>query len=663
MNNYISVLLPIAINQVFFYEYDNSYNLQCGQFIKVPFHNEEMFGIVWEKQPSFINNNFNIKKIICLHDIAPLSSTMMDFIKWVADYNMASLGAVFKMILSNQRFIRTADKILAKQNKPKTIIETSIAPIELSELQNKIVQEILSKNFNTHNVFLLEGVTGSGKTEVYLKVAEHTIKSGGQVLILIPEIILTTQLFSRFQQSLPNCRLSQWHSSMSVKNRHTIWQSTLLGEVDIIVGARSSLFLPFKNLKLVIVDEEHDAGFKQEEGVIYNARDMAIVRAKLESIPIILSSATPSIETIVNAQNNKYIYKHLPSRFSGVMMPDIKIIDMSKESLNKHQWLSHLLRVQLKETLEAKKQSLLFLNRRGYSPIILCNACGCKNKCINCNSWLVWHRSKNILQCHYCGYHRLYSNTCQKCGSKDNIAAYGPGVERIAEEVSLFLPKAKVAVLTSDTISNYKDAAQFIKSITKHEVDIIIGTQLIAKGLHFGKLHLVGVIEADCNYVGNDIRGLEKAYQLLHQVAGRAGRETDRGIVLLQSFEPNNLVLQHLASGNQDEFIAAEIADRKAANMPPFSRLALISAISKQEQPLIKFMHHIASSAPNNNQVITLGPTPCPITILRGKHRYRFIIKANKQIKIQNIIQQWLSQFSIPSCIRLKVDIDPYNFM
>ncbi len=644
----VGVLLPKPFDHPFTYLAPD--NTKLGDIVKVPFRNDESIGVVWSEDEG---NKKNLKEIIKIYDSINYPNPMRKFIDWVAKYNMAEVGKILKMSLSAVGSIEKPDKYKIK----KEAEEKNLAI--LSDVQSEVVNKISAKkDFNVH---VIDGVTGSGKTEVYLHLIDEVIASGGQVLVLLPEIVLTSQLITRFRSRLGISPL-EWHSELGTKKRKQNWLAAINGEGQFFAGARSALFLPYKNLKLIIVDEEHDHSFKQEEGVIYNARDMAIIRAKEENIPIILCSATPSVETIFNVQSKKFKEYKLPSRYGVAVMPDVRIIDMHKQNIPKGKWISPTLRDEMKKTFEQGKQTLLFINRRGYASATYCGSCHEKVGCPNCNFLLVEHRSKKMLQCHYCGHKVPTVTECPFCGSNEKIYAVGPGVERIAEEVTTILPEARVAILASDTTPDRKNISELIDDITNHKVDFIVGTQMITKGLHFPQLHLVGVIDAEGGIFGCDIRAVERTYQLLHQVSGRAGREKDKGIVLLQTHEPESHLLKNLVEGNINEFIQSELSDRQVANMPPFSRLALITASSSNEIANMQYMQELAKHMPDVEGVKILGPSPSPMFVLRKKFRHRFVVVANKNINIQKLISDWLKNSPQLRSIKLKIDIDPLSF-
>nr|WP_323733391.1 primosomal protein N' [Candidatus Bandiella woodruffii] len=564
------------------------------------------------------------------------------------------------MLLLNKKNIeyQIGRENYANYNSINTTIE-----VQLSELQHNVVEKIQASGFNRFAVHLIQGATGSGKTEVYLETAQKIIDDKGEVLILLPEVLLATQLVERFKTRLKNCNIAEWNSSLSPKKRAIVWHGVLNGEINVVVGARSALFLPFLNLKLAVIDEEHDNSFKQEEGIIYNARDMAIIKAKIEEFPVLLSTATPCVETYHNSMQKRYELHKLPSRYTGVALPSVKIVDLNQLSKNYNEWISAPLRDEILNCLKRQKLSMIFLNRRGYSPLTLCKNCGEKFSCPNCQFWLVEHKKKNQMLCHYCGFSQEKLIRCTKCESEEKLVAIGPGVERIEEELQSLFPNAKIAVLTSDTVGDLKKASKIIQEIENKEYDIILGTQMLAKGLNFPDLHLVGVIDADIAFAGGDLRILERTFQLLYQVAGRAGREQEKGLVLIQTSFAENQLLTHIKQWDYDAFINLEIENRYKAFMPPFSKLAMIRGSASCEHNLHSFMHHIVQLAPLKNEIDILGPSPAPMYKLRNKFRYRIIIRTKKQTNIQSYISQWLDSINVPSSIQLKVDIDPYNFI
>jgi primosomal protein N' (replication factor Y) len=444
------------------------------------------------------------------------------------------------------------------------------------------------------------------------------------------------------------------------------------GRAPVVVGARSALFLPFPDLGLIVVDEEHESAFKQEDGVTYHARDMAVVRAQLGEIPAVLVSATPSLESLNNVRGGRYQALHLPERHGGAVLPEVSLVDLRADKPAKLEglgpgWLSQALRGAISETLAAEEQVLLFLNRRGYAPLTLCRACGHRLQCPNCTAWLVEHRLAGRLQCHHCGFACSLPRDCPDCGAEGSLAACGPGVERLAEEVSVLYPKARLAMMTSDSLTGPDSAAALVAAVQAREVDILIGTQIVAKGHHFPQLTLVGVVDADLGLFGGDLRAAERTYQLLHQVAGRAGRAARRGRVLLQTAEPGHPVMQALAASREengrDAFFEAEAAARESAGLPPFGRLAALILSSPDPRQLDETARRLARTAPRGEGLTVLGPAPAPLAVLRGRHRRRFLVKAPRGLRLQPLLRGWLEQVRIPSAVRLQVDIDPYSFL
>ena len=537
----------------------------------------------------------------------------------------------------------------------------------LNEYQRSAVDKInISIKDGSPDCFLLDGVPGSGKTETYFETVQTCLNQSKQVLILLPEIALTPDWQKRFYNKF-NFNPFVWHSEISKKKRKEIWLSALNGTAGVIVGARSALMIPISKLGLIIVDEEHEPAFKQEENVRYNARDMAVYRANRSSASIVLASATPSLETFHNMKLGKYIHLILPKRATGADMPDIKLLDLKLNPPQKGNWISPILIDEIKKKLLKKEQTLLFLNRRGYAPLRVCNACGNKVKCINCETWLVEHRSNNLLTCHHCGYSKDISNICEVCGNKDQMKSCGPGVERIEEEVKKIFPEAKSITLSSDTMKNQNLLTDAIEKIKKSEVDIIIGTQMVAKGHDFPKLKLVGIIDGDIGLSGGDLRASERSFQLLQQVSGRSGRHStgsnDRGIVYLQTFDTENPIIKAIAKNNRDDFFEKELMSRKNANMPPFGRLAAIILSSSFESNLDVFAAEFSRLAPTFKNVKIFGPAPAPMYFLRGKYRRRFLIKSDKTVNIQKVLIDWTKKINKPSNIILNIDIDPFSFM
>jgi len=674
INKQIAVLLPLNVPVAFTYAAPDELDLNDGDFVKVPFGRKMETGIVWGAAKDILPAE-KVKKIIGKLPPPPLSPNFRKFIDWVANYTMSSPGMVLKMALSGMGNFTQARAILPLpkgegwgEGAKKKIVaylpeEIHLAHIELSENQQDAVKKLHKKvTENNFSATLLDGVTGSGKTEIYLSAIEEIFKDDtAQVLIMLPEIALTSQVTNRFERRF-GFTPQTWHSGMTPAAKKKTYAKVINGGTRLIIGARSALFLPYKNLKLIVVDEEHDGSYKQEEGVIYNARDMAVLRAKLKNFLIILASATPSIETMENVKSGKYEWLHLPVRHGGAQMPDVGVIDMRNQKLDSRHFLSKPLVDAIRKNIENKKQSLLFLNRRGYAPLVLCRTCGYRFKCEECSTWLVRHKHGAYLMCHHCGFKRPEPSKCPECEGENTLASCGPGVERIEEEVREYFPESNIALMASDSLTN-KKMAEMLDDILSGKVDIIIGTQVIAKGHHFPNLNLVGVVDGDLGLEGGDLRASERTYQLLHQVAGRAGREGQKGRVILQSYMPNNTVMEALKGWDRDGFVDAEMLSRQQNFMPPFSRFAAIIISGTEESSVSGVGRNIVNFAPKNNEITVLGPVPAPIFMLRGKFRYRILIKTARNINIQNFIAQTFRHVKIPGSVKVKVDIDPYSFL
>jgi primosomal protein N' (replication factor Y) len=516
----------------------------------------------------------------------------------------------------------------------------------------RILDQIEAGGFS---VTVLDGVTGSGKTETYFAAIAAALKAGRQVLVLLPEI-------ARFRRRF-GASAAEWHSEVSQATRRDTWRAVAAGRARIVVGARSALFLPFAELGLIVVDEEHDPSYKQEDGVCYQARDMAVLRASLAAIPIVLVSATPSLETTVNVARGRYQRVHLPRRHAMASLPRIDLVDMRGERLEPARFLSPPLVAGLRETLAAGEQALLFLNRRGYAPLTLCRACGHRFQCPNCTAWLVEHRFTRRLICHHCGYAAPVPAICPECLAAGTLVPCGPGVERLNEEVAARFPEARIALMVSDLLTGPRAAAELADAMVERRYDVLIGTQIVAKGHHFPMLTLVGVVDADLGLIGGDLRAAERTYQLLHQVAGRAGRAERPGRVLIQTYMPEQPVMQALAAGDRDGFLNAEAAARRGAGLPPFGRLAAL-VVSAQDAEAADFAARaLARAAPQLPGMTVLGPAPAPLAILRGRHRRRFLIKAERGVSLQAALRDWLGRVKIAGSARVQVDVDPYSFL
>jgi primosomal protein N' (replication factor Y) len=537
----------------------------------------------------------------------------------------------------------------------------------LSPDQAAAAQTLREKLAHGFSVTLLDGVTGSGKTEVYFEAIAANMAAGRQSLILLPEIALSAQWFARYEARF-GAPPAVWHSEIGQAERRRVWRAVAAGEVPVVVGARSALFLPFARLGLIVVDEEHDAAFKQEEGVIYHARDMAVVRARFARAPVVLVSATPSLETTNNVERGRYAAVHLPARHGGAALPEIRTIDLRRDPPPRGAFLSPVLREAVQATLAAGEQAMLFLNRRGYAPLTLCRACGHRVACPNCTSWLVEHRRTGRLLCHHCGHSAARPVTCPTCAAADTFVPCGPGVERVAEEAASLFEGARIAIVTSDTIAGPHAAEAFVQRMTSGEIDLLIGTQVIAKGHHFPRLTLVGVVDADLGLTGGDLRASERTYQLLHQVAGRAGRAERPGLALLQTYAPEHPVMRALVglsqgSAARDRFLAAEADERQRAGWPPFGRLAAVIVSGHDAHAVDAVARRLGMTAPHGNGVEVLGPAPAPLALLRGRHRRRLLVKARRDANLQDAVAAWLAQVKPPGHVRLQVDIEPYSFL
>ncbi len=524
------------------------------------------------------------------------------------------------------------------------------------------------------SVSLLDGVTGAGKTEVYFEAVARALKSGAQVLILLPEIALSNAFLDRFRARF-GCAPCLWHSALTPAQRRDSWRGIACGQTRVVVGARSALFLPYPDLGLIIVDEEHDGAFKQEDGVRYHARDMAVVRGKLGDLPVALVSATPSLETMDNAWQGRYAHLKLPARHGTARLPQMHVVDMRKDKPGRQCFISPPLAEAVRACLDAGEQSLLFLNRRGYAPLTICRSCGHRIECPHCSAWLVEHRhggagrgngngnGEGRLHCHHCGYHMPIPEVCPSCGEADTLQACGPGIERITEEARELFPQARIEALASDLMEHPEKLRQALRRIREGETDIIVGTQIIAKGHHFPMLTCVGVVDADLGLSGGDLRAAERTWQLLHQVAGRAGREERAGHVYLQTFMPENRVIQALAAHDRDRFLEVELAEREAAWMPPYSRLVGLIVSGPDRKQAFDFALDLAKAAPQGEGVQVLGPAEAPLARLRSLYRFRLLVRADKTLNIQKALAAWLAGFKPPSKLRVQIDVDPQSFL
>ena len=542
--------------------------------------------------------------------------------------------------------------------------------VPLSEAQSEAVRALIvalprspdARKLDAPTI-LLEGVTGSGKTEVYFEAVAECVRRGRQALVLMPEIALTAQFLDRFAARF-GVRPATWHSGIGGKRRERLRAGIAAGDVPVVAGARSALFLPFEKLGLIVVDEEHETAYKQEDGVHYHARDMAVVRGRIEGCPVVLASATPSIETRVNAQSGRYGRVVLPERFGGRRLPDIAAIDMRLDKPERGRFLSPPMAAAVRNTVVAGEQALLFLNRRGYAPLTLCRACGHRYQCRNCSTWLVEHRFRRALVCHQCGYAERKSEACTECGAFDHLTACGPGVERIAEETAELFPDRRIIVLSSDFPGGAERLRQELETVAAGECDIVIGTQLVAKGHNFPHLTLVGVLDADIGLTSGDPRAAERTFQLLQQVTGRAGRGERPGRALVQTYQPDHPVIAALLSGEAERFYEEEIAQREAAGLPPFGRLAALIVSAAERDAAEAHGQALARAADPPPGVMVLGPAEAPLALVRGRYRFRLLVKTERSIDIQSYLRDWLARAPKPrGNTRVAIDVDPQSFL
>ena len=660
----VKVLLPIASNGYDYIVPENT-KIFVGDFVKVPLRNKFEIGVVLGKNNSPLDYDISkVKQIYEKNLDYKLSVNQIEFIKKVADYNITFYGNILKMVMG---FDELFDGVKSKK-KNVEYMPSYVSP-KLSDEQKKATEILSGKLDSGFSVTLLDGITGSGKTEVYFNVINDALTyPENQVLIMLPEISLTGQFLVKFKERFGILPVL-WHSSVTKAQRRDNWRAIQSGEARVIVGTRSSLFLPYKKLSLIVLDEEHDGSYKQEDGVIYQGRDMAVLKASVDKIPIILASATPSIETINNVNLGKYQVVKLTSRFGVAVMPEVDLIDMrqnqpTKEAWGKS-WLSNVLVKQIQEKLSVKEQIMLYINRRGYAPLVLCGECGHRLQCPNCNVYLTAHNKDDTkCCCHHCGYVMRLPVKCPKCEKENTWALVGPGIERIEEEVRNRFPDARIETISSDIITSQTRLNEIIRKISDNEVDIIIGTQILVKGHHFPNLTLVGVVDGDMSFSSSDLRANENTFQLLTQVSGRAGRDIKKGRVVIQTYNPDNSVMQAIKNNDRDAFIKQELKDRFDAKMPPFTKLGAIILFSRNKLSLENFCYELRRKMPIGiDGVQVYGPIDSPLSYLKNNYRKRFLIVVDRKISVQEILKKWLSMVSLPSSIKLKVDVDPYNFM
>lgn len=642
--------MPALLDDAFTYAAPET--LAPGTLVEAPLGKRDLIGAVWHDAPGDFPAA-KLKPIARVLDLPPLPRDFRQFVDWVAEFTLAPRGAVLSLAGLAHAGKATRKQYVSPEFKP--------ALPTLSAQQHQAAQALIAELGKAGSPLVLDGVTGSGKTEVYFHAIAAALAKGSQVLVLVPEIALTHQWLERFTRAF-GAEPVVWHSKQTPAAKARAWQAIAKGEAKVVVGARSALFLPFRALGLLVVDEEHDASYKQEDGVLYHARDMAVVRARFAQAPVVLVSATPSLETLENIREGKYRAVHLPARFGAALLPEVKIVDLVNDVPDRGHFLSQTLRNQLLNRLEKREQSLLFLNRRGYAPLLLCRGCGHRFQCSDCSAWLVVHGGGKRLECHHCGHKEPMPPACPHCAAPpEKLAACGPGVERIAEEVhGMFSPDTmpRIAVLSSDE----EVAAETWAAIERGEIDIIIGTQMVAKGHHFPNLTLVGVVDADLGLEGADLRASERTYQLLHQLGGRAGRAEKPGEVFIQTYQPNHPVMQALVKHDRDAVMALEMDMRREGHWPPFGQLAAILLDGVNEANVKTAGMALARSAPSDARITVLGPAPAPLSKLRGQFRYRILVKAHKGIHLQKTLCNWLTDKKF-SGVRIKLDVNPYYFL
>ncbi|MCO5161745.1 MAG: primosomal protein N' [Mesorhizobium sp.] len=716
-----AVLVPMPAERPYTYAVPDGMQVGPGSIVQVPLGPREVAGVVWDADPGSVDPR-KLRPITRAFDCPPLSKDMRRFIDWVADYTLSPPGLAARMALRAPAAFdpepwieglkptgNAPDRMTDARRRVMELIGDGFAwtksglahaagvtgavidgmraqgcfedtllpprPVvappdpayggqDLNPDQQAAAERLAaSVRAGGYSVTLLDGVTGSGKTEVYFEAIAAAVEAGRQVLVLLPEIALTHAFLERFQQRF-GAKPAEWHSDLAPRMRERVWRQVAEGQVRVVAGARSALFLPFNELGLIVVDEEHDPAFKQEDRVFYNARDMAVVRGHIGNFPVILSSATPSVETRVNAQTGRYARVALPSRYAEAALPELAAIDLRRHPPARGGFLSPPLIEAIRKTLEKEEQSLLFLNRRGYAPLTLCRVCGHRFQCPDCSSWLVEHRFRGQLVCHQCGHTEKKPEACPECGTLDHLVACGPGVERIAEEVVAHFPDARTIVLSSDLVGGVRRLRLELEAVAKGEADIVIGTQLVAKGHNFPNMTLVGVVDADIGLANGDPRAAERTFQLLSQVTGRAGRTGKKSRGLLQTYQPDHPVMRAIVSGDAESFYEREIAERERAGLPPFGRLAgiIVSAASRAEAE--SHARGLRRAAPEAADIHVLGPAEAPLALVGGRHRFRLLVQGERKSHLQGFVRTMLADGpKVRGSVRVAVDIDPQSFL
>ena len=718
MSRIASVLLPMPLPEAFDYAEPDGMGLSVGEQVVVPLGPRLMVGVVTALREG-AGGNRPLKPVLERRGEAALPLNTLKFIDWAARYAVDAPGwplaialrgarapkarperlieatalSPRKMTPARARVLEAASEAMApaalaakagvSSGVVKGLVDEGVLSIRLEapemgfpppDLSRPaaalnpsqaaaagVLAEMIGQGFEAA---LLDGVTGSGKTEVYLEaIAAHLAADPtAQILVLLPEIALTQAVITRFAARF-GVEPAEWHSAVSPPRRRRVWEAVAAGRCNIVVGARSALFLPFANLKLIIVDEEHDGSYKQEEGFIYHARDLAVARAKIENAAVVLASATPSLETLANAEAGRYRWLRLTERHGEARLPDIELIDLREFPLEHGRWLSAPLVEAMAETLARGEQTLLFLNRRGYAPVVLCRACGERMTAPDTDSWLVEHRYSGRLVCHLTGFSMPKPKVCPHCDAADSLVSVGPGVERVEEEARALFPDARVAVFSSDTVFDALSARSLVEAMAAGEIDILVATQAAAKGHDFPNLTLIGVVDADLSLKGGDLRAGERTFQLLAQVAGRAGRRDKPGRAMLQTYTPDHPVLGAIAAQDRDGFISAEMAAREMAGLPPYGRLAALILSGPDAAVLDAYARKLASVAPNAEGVEIYGPADAPLALVRGRRRRRFLVRAARGVDLQGFLSAWRARAKPPSSVRLVIDVDPYSFL
>lgn len=714
----VAVMVSVSVEGPYSYRVPAGMGVERGSIVAVPLVGRPTLGVVWGvPKDNFAHNR--LKDILHVYDTPPLSEELLKTVDWVSKYTLAAPGLVLRSVLRStealdpERMItafratgyeparmtparlRVMDVVadgsawakaaiigasgvsasviegleragaLERIEAPPPPIALPPNPDEavptLSTEQAQALEQIRGIPVGEFGVALLDGVTGGGKTEVFFEAVADTLHAGRQALILLPEIALTNTFVERFTRRF-GTRPAEWHSDMTPSQRARTWRAVLSGQVRVVLGARSALFLPFRELGLIVLDEEHDGAFKQSDGVNYHARDMAVVRAKFAEARVVLSSATPSVESRNNANVGRYAHVLLQSRFAEAAMPDITALDMREEPPDKGQWIAPRLAREVFATLDRGEQALLFLNRRGYAPLTLCKSCGHQYQCPDCSAWLVEHRFRGVLMCHHCGHEQRVPQACGSCGAVESLVPIGPGIERVAEEAEARFPGARKVILSSDMGSNAQIRDRFTE-IEKGEYDLIIGTQLVAKGHHFEKLTLVGVLDADLGLNHGDPRAAERTFQILTQVTGRAGRASKTGRAFLQTYHPTHPVMQAMVRGDREAFYSYELASREAGGLPPFGRLAALVVSGAEHEPTFDFAKKVLSAAPMADGLKLFGPADAPIAMIRGRHRVRLLAQSGKDFDLSGYVRFWLENGpKATGNLRIQVDIDPQSF-